>query len=220
MKILLAEDDPQLGDALQIGLRLQGFQVNWVRDGFAARHELGQTEYAMAVLDIAMPRATGLEVLRDLRERKNKIPVLMLTARDASRDITDALDAGADDYVIKPVDLTVLAARLRALSRRAEGGATQSIIKLGNICINSVKREVRVADEAVNLSGREFDLLNALVLANGRVLTRDHLEQQLYAWGQEVESNTIEVHIHNLRKKIGKETINTVRGIGYQIKHG
>lgn len=220
MKILLAEDDPQLGDALQIGLRLQGFQVNWVRDGFAARHELGQTEYAMAVLDIAMPRTTGLEVLQDLRERKNKIPVLMLTARDSSRDITDALDAGADDYVIKPVDLKVLAARLRALSRRSEGGATQSIIKLGNICINSVMREVRVADDAVNLSGREFDLLNALVLANGRVLTRDHLEQQLYAWGQEVESNTIEVHIHNLRKKIGKETINTVRGIGYQIKHG
>lgn len=220
MKILLAEDDPQLGDAIQIGLRLQGFQVNWVRDGFAAQYELGQTEYAMAVLDIAMPRATGLDVLRDLRERKSKIPVLMLTARDANRDIADALDAGADDYVIKPVDLTVLAARLRALSRRVEGGATQSLVKLGNICVNSVKREVHVADEAVNLSGREFDLLNALILANGRVLTRDHLEQQLYSWGQEVESNTIEVHIHNLRKKIGKETIQTVRGIGYQIKHG
>lgn len=217
MKILLAEDDPQLGDAIQAGLRLLGFQVNWVRDGFAAQYELNQSEYAMAVLDIAMPRATGLEVLRRLREQKNKIPVLMLTARDTNQDITDALDAGADDYVVKPVDLTVLAARLRALLRRAQG-ATQSLLQIGSICVDSAKREVRLAGELVNLSVREFDLLYALILAHGRVLTRDHLEQQLYAWGQEVESNTIEVHIHNLRKKIGKDIIQTVRGIGYQIK--
>lgn len=219
MKILLAEDDPQLGDALQTGLRMQGFQVNWVRDGFAAQHELNQAEYALAVLDVAMPRMTGLEVLRLLRDQKNKIPVLMLTARDASVEISAALDAGADDYVVKPVDLTVLAARLRALSRRAEGAAAQSSITVGDVCINSVTREVYVDSKLVNLSGREFDLLHTLVLANGRVLTRDHLEQQLYAWGQEVESNTIEVHIHNLRKKMGKETIQTIRGVGYQIKH-
>jgi len=124
MKILIAEDDPQLGDALQSGLRLQGFQVNWVRDGFAAIHEIRQSDYAMVVLDISMPRMSGLEVLANLRDQKIKIPVLMLTAHDANQQIADALDSGADDYVVKPVDLSVLAARLRALARRAEGAAT------------------------------------------------------------------------------------------------
>jgi len=219
MKILIAEDDPQLGDALQSGLRLQGFQVNWVRDGFAAIHEIRQSDYAMVVLDISMPRMSGLDVLANLRDQKIKIPVLMLTAHDANQQIADALDSGADDYVVKPVDLSVLAARLRALARRAEGAATHSMITIGTISINSVTREVLTDSVEVNLSGREFDLLQALVMANGRVLTRDHLEQQLYSWGQEVESNAIEVHVHNLRKKLGKDVIQTIRGVGYQIKH-
>ena len=219
MKILIAEDDPQLGDALQSGLRLQGFQVNWVRDGFAALHELRQSDYAIVVLDISMPRISGLEVLQQMRSEKNSAPVLVLTAHDANHEIATALDAGADDYVVKPVDLSVLAARLRALTRRAQGAAAQSVISAGSVSLNSVTREVSVDEQIVNLSSREFDLLQALLMANGRVLTRDHLEQQLYSWGQEVDSNAIEVHVHNLRKKLGKDVIQTIRGIGYQIKH-
>ena len=190
-----------------------------MRDGFAAIHEIRQSDYAMVVLDISMPRMSGLEVLANLRDQKIKIPVLMLTAHDANQQIADALDSGADDYVVKPVDLSVLAARLRALARRAEDAATHSMITIGTISINSVTREVLTDSVEVNLSGREFDLLQALVMANGRVLTRDHLEQQLYSWGQEVESNAIEVHVHNLRKKLGKDVIQTIRGVGYQIKH-
>jgi DNA-binding response OmpR family regulator len=218
MNVLLAEDDMQLGDAIQRGLQLQGLAVNWVRDGFMANNELARSSYTVAVLDIAMPYLNGLEVLKKLRLVNKKTPVLVLTARDNNRDIAEALDAGADDYVVKPVDLIVLAARLRALARRVLNDENLSTIKYGALCINSSTREVYFNDKLINLSCREFDLLSVLVFANGRVLKRQYLEEKIYIRGQEIESNTVEVHIYNLRKKISKDIIHTVRGVGYQIQ--
>lgn len=218
MKVLLAEDDAQLGDAIQRGLQLQGLAVNWVRDGFMANNELIRSTYTIAVLDIAMPYMDGLEVLKKLRQNNKKTPVLVLTARDSNRDIADALDAGADDYVVKPVDLVVLAARLRALARRALTIENSSSVKYGDLAINSDTREVYFNNSLINLSCREFDLLSVLIHANGRVLQRQYLEEKIYVRGQKIESNAVEVHIHNLRKKINKDIIQTVRGVGYRIK--
>jgi two-component system, OmpR family, response regulator len=218
MNVLLAEDDLQLGDALQRGLQLQGLAVNWVRDGFMASNELTRSIYTVAVLDIAMPYVNGLEVLKKLRLQNKKVPVLVLTARDNNQDIAEALDAGADDYVVKPVDLIVLAARLRALARRVANSENLTPIKCGNLTINISTREVYFNEVLINLSCREFDLLSVLILANGRVLKRQHLENKIYVQGQEIESNAVEVHIHNLRKKMNKDIIHTVRGVGYQIK--
>jgi two-component system OmpR family response regulator/two-component system response regulator QseB len=183
-----------------------------------ASHELDRSSYTVAVLDIAMPYVNGLEVLKKLRLQNKKTPVLVLTARDNNRDIADALDAGADDYVIKPVDLIVLAARLRALARRASNNEDSTSVKYGDLVINNSTREVYYNNNSINLSCREFDLLYVLVQANGRVLKRHYLEEKIYIRGQEIESNAVEVHIHNLRKKINKDIIQTVRGVGYQIK--
>ena len=222
MRILLAEDDPQLGDALRAGLRLSGFQVDWVRDGVAASHELKSTPYAAVVLDIGLPRQDGWQVLTQLREQGNPCPVLMLTARDAPSDITMALDFGADDYVVKPVDLEVLAARLRALIRRASGFASAALV-VGPLRLDPASRHVTLNGQLLPISGKEFEVLQALMLADGRILTREALSRHLYQWGEDVDSNTVEVHIHHLRKKLGpqgKELVATVRGIGYQIKAG
>lgn len=220
MRILLAEDDPQLGDALRAGLRLSGFQVDWVRDGVAACHEMAATPYTALVLDIGLPRQDGWQVLSQLRGAKNPCPVLMLTARDAPSDITTALDLGADDYVVKPVDLEVLAARLRALIRRASGKSSPDLVA-GPLRVDMGTRQVWLHDQLLAIVGKEFEILLALMLADGRILTREALSRHLYQWGEEVDSNTVEVHIHHLRKKLGvqgKELIATVRGIGYQIK--
>ena len=216
MRILLVEDDPLLGDALRAGLRQQGFQVDWVREGPAAERELQTGVYQAAVLDLGLPGKDGIEVLADLRRRKIATPVLVLTARSAVRDRVHSLDLGADDYVVKPVDLDELAARLRALVRRAHG-QTEDILRVGEVELRPGSREVTFRGERVALAVREFDLLHALLLNAGRVLTRDQIEQHLYSWGREVESNAIEVHIHHLRKKLAPELIETVRGVGYMI---
>lgn len=217
MRILLAEDDPLLGDGLKAGLLQLGFQVDWVRDGDAAELELraqSSQSHAAAVLDLGLPRKDGLDVLTAIRRAGIAIPVLVLTARDAVPDRIRGLDAGADDYVVKPVDLNELAARLRALIRRAHGQPQECLV-VQDIVLDPAGRSVRRAGEPVNLSSREFDLLHAFMLNAGRVLSREQIEQHLYSWGQEVESNAVEVHIHNLRRKLGNALIQTVRGVGY-----
>ena len=214
MHILLAEDDPLLGDGLRAGLRQLGFQVDWVRNGEAAERELRAQPYAAAVLDLGLPLMDGMEVLAAVRRAGVTLPVLVLTARDAVPDRIRGLDVGADDDVVKPVDLHELAARLRALIRRAHG-QPQECLTVQDVVLDPAARSVRQAGEPVMLSTREFDLLHAFMLNADRVLSREQLEQHLYSWGQEVESNAVEVHIHNLRRKLGAALIQTVRGVGY-----
>ena len=216
MRILLAEDDALLGDGLRAGLRQLGFQVDWVRDGDAAERELRAQAYAAAVLDLGLPRMDGLTVLTAIRKARITTPVLVLTARDTVPERILGLDTGADDYVVKPVDLLELAARLRALVRRSHG-RPEECLTAQDVVLDPASRTVRRADLPVVLSTREFDLLHAFMLGSGRVLSREQLEQQLYSWGQEVDSNAIEVHIHNLRRKLGSGLIQTVRGVGYML---
>jgi two-component system OmpR family response regulator/two-component system response regulator QseB len=217
MRILLAEDDPLLGDGLQAGLRQLGFLVDWVRDGAAAERELRAQSYAAAVLDLGLPLKDGMQVLAAVRQAGVLLPVLVLTARDAVPERIRGLDIGADDYVIKPVDLHELAARLRALVRRAHG-QPQECITAQDLRLDPAARSLEQAGVAVNLSAREFDLMHALMLNAGRVLSREQLEQHLYSWGQEVDSNAVEVHIHHLRRKLGAAVIQTVRGVGYTLQ--
>ena len=216
MRILLAEDDPILGDGLRAGLRQLGFQVDWVRDGVAAERELATGGYAVAVLDLGLPLKDGIDVLQALRSRKIATPVLVLTARDAVPDRIRGLELGADDYVVKPVDLHELGARLRSLVRRSHG-QMQDALRCGAVLLDPSARQVSLNGAPVTLSMREFDLLHTLMLNAGRVLSREQLEQQLYSWGYEVESNAIEVHIHHLRRKLNRDLIQTVRGIGYTV---
>jgi DNA-binding response OmpR family regulator len=217
MRILLAEDDPLLGDGLRAGLKQLGFQIDWVRDGEAAERELRAQAYAACVLDLGLPRKDGLDVLAAIRRAGIVTPVLVLTARDAVPERIRGLDVGADDYVVKPVDLHELAARLRALVRRA-AGQPQECLSAQDVVLDPASRSVKKAGEPVLLSAREFDLLQAFMLGADRVLSREQLEQQLYSWGQEVDSNAIEVHIHNLRRKLGVALIHTVRGVGYMLQ--
>lgn len=214
MRILLAEDDPLLGDGLKAGLRQLGFQVDWVRDGEAAERELRAQGHEAAVLDLGLPRKDGLDVLAAVRRSGVTVPVLVLTARDAVPDRIQGLDTGADDYVVKPVDLHELAARLRALVRRSHG-RPQERLTAQDVALDPAARSVHKAGTPVILSTREFDLLQALMLHAGQVLSREQLERHLYRWGQEVESNAVEVHIHNLRRKLGAGLVQTVRGVGY-----
>ncbi|MBB5428989.1 DNA-binding response OmpR family regulator [Paraburkholderia atlantica] len=216
MRILLIEDDPLLGDGVRAGLRQAGFQVDWVRDGNAAETELRTRSYAAAVLDLGLPRKDGIEVLSSVRRAGVTLPVLVLTARDTVSDRVRGLDIGADDYVVKPVDLQELAARLRALVRRAHGQARETL-KVQNVTLELATRCVYRNQEPVTLSAREFDLLQILMLNADRVLSREQLEQAIYGWGQEVESNAVEVHIHRLRAKLGSDLIKTVRGVGYVL---
>jgi DNA-binding response OmpR family regulator len=220
MRILLVEDDPLLGDGLTAGLRQAGFAVDWVKDGTAADHALKSESFDLAVLDLGLPRLSGMEILRRLRERPadagGNTPVLVLTARDATDDKVAGLDAGADDYLVKPVDLDELAARVRALTRRA-AGRTLPQIHHGALMLDPISRQVTRHGEMVELSIREFDLLQTLLENTGRVMTRTQLEGALYGWRDEPDSNALEVHIHHLRRKLGNELIKTLRGIGYTI---
>jgi two-component system OmpR family response regulator/two-component system response regulator QseB len=216
MRILLAEDDIMLGDGLRAGLRQLGFLVDWVRDGAAAERELAAGDYAAAVLDLGLPMKDGIEVLRTLRERRIATPVLVLTARDGVPDRVRGLDLGADDYVIKPVDLLELGARLRSLVRRAHG-QMRDALRCGAVLLEPSSRQVSLNGEQISLSTREFDLLHVLLLNAGRVMSREQLEQKLYSWGYEVDSNAIEVHIHHLRRKLQSDLIQTVRGVGYIV---
>jgi two-component system OmpR family response regulator/two-component system response regulator QseB len=216
MRLLLVEDDPHLGDGLMVGLRQQGYAVDWVKDGVAAELALATEPFDLVVLDLGLPRRSGLEVLKKLRGQGKTTPVLILTARDATADKVAGLDAGADDYVVKPVDLDELAARVRALTRRAAGRA-QPILRHGELELDPAAHRVTFAGRPVELSAREFALLAALLENAGRVLTRAQLEASLYGWRDEPESNALEVHIHHLRRKLGGDLIKTLRGIGYTI---
>ncbi|MCE9570218.1 MAG: response regulator [Rhodocyclales bacterium] len=216
MRILLVEDDALLGDALQAGLKQAGHAVDWTRDGVSAETALATEEYAAVVLDLGLPRKDGLDVLRNLRARKRALPVLILTARDTVEDRIRGLDAGADDYLVKPFDLGELNARLRALLRRA-GGRPAPVLAASGITLDPASRIVEYRGKPVELSSKEYALLQALMQQPGRALSRAQLEQHLYAWGDEIGSNTVEVYIHHLRRKLDAEAIRTLRGIGYVI---
>ncbi|NCW89938.1 MAG: DNA-binding response regulator, partial [Rhodocyclales bacterium] len=192
MRILIVEDDPMLGEGLQVGLRQAGFHPEWVKDGEAAWQTLRHDTFSAVVLDLGLPKLDGLEVLKRVRANEQKLPVLVLTARDTAQDVIDGLDSGADDYMVKPCDLGELAARLRALIRRAAGAAAP-IMQVGELTLDPASREVRYEQKEVELSPREFDLLHELMLNAGRVLTRAQLESKIYPWGEEVESNALEV---------------------------
>ncbi|MFO1372279.1 MAG: winged helix-turn-helix domain-containing protein [Candidatus Competibacteraceae bacterium] len=216
MRILLVEDDPMIGDSLRKGLRGEGFAVDWVQDGRSAELALDTTEYALVLLDLGLPKKDGLVVLQGWRRRGLTVPVLILTARDAVPDRVKGLDSGADDYLVKPFDLTELLARMRALLRR-QAGRVQEVIEVGALRLSPATREVTYQGQPVTLSAREFALLCALLEQPGAVLSREQLEERLYGWGEEVESNAIEVHIHNLRRKLSPQLIRTVRGVGYRF---
>ncbi len=216
MRILLVEDDLQLGDGLTVGLRQSGLTVDWVRDGHAADLALQSEIFDLVVLDLGLPKLAGMEVLTRARSRGQHMPVLILTARDATGDKVSGLDAGADDYLVKPIDLDELAARIRALARRTAGRSAPILVH-GRLELDPAAREVRQDGVAVDLSTREFSLLQQLLENAGRVLTRSQLEQSMYGWRDEPDSNALEVHIHHLRKKLGSELIRTLRGVGYTI---
>ena len=214
MRTLLVEDNALLGDGLRAGLRQADFEVDWVRDGADAAHAAETESFAAIVLDLGLPNMDGLAVLRRLRARGIKTPILILTARDAVQDRVTGLDAGADDYVVKPVDLAELAARLRALVRRARGEAAPAL-RRGDLELDPAAHRVVFRGRSVELSAREFALLHELMLNAGRVLSREQLEERLYSWGREVESNAVEVHVHHLRRKLSPRLIRTIRGVGY-----
>jgi two-component system OmpR family response regulator/two-component system response regulator QseB len=231
MRVLLVEDDALLGDAIQAGLKQSGYAVDWMKDGAAADQALTTEPYAAVVLDLGLPRLSGLEVLRRLRGRSSqtqtqthtqmqtrnaRIPVLILTAMDAVGDRIKGLDAGADDYLVKPFDMGELAARLRALVRRA-GGSAAPELQVAGVRLDAAAHRVLYHDQPVELSAKEFAVLYALMLSAGKVLSRAQLEEQLYAWGEEVESNAVEVHIHHLRRKLFPALVETIRGVGYLI---
>jgi len=214
MRILLVEDDKLLGDGVQAGLAQAGCSVDWVKDGIAADLALKTGQYAAVVLDLGLPRLSGLELLQRMRAAGNKVPVLILTARDAIEDRIKGLDGGADDYMVKPFDLHELAARLRALVRRSRGEAAP-LLRIGKIELDPAARRAAFKGNPLELSTREFALLHVLMLNAGHVLSREQLGEQLYSWGEEIESNAIDVHVHHLRRKLAPELIRTVRGVGY-----
>jgi two-component system OmpR family response regulator/two-component system response regulator QseB len=216
MRILLVEDDPELGDGLTVGLRQAGFAVDWLRDGHVADQALHSESFDFVVLDLGLPRLSGMEVLNRARARGQTMPVLILTARDATGDKVSGLDAGADDYLVKPIDLDELTARIRALTRRSAGRAAPLLVH-GDLSLDPAAHQVTLGGQSVELSSREFSLLQLLLENAGRVLTRTQLEQSLYGWRDEPDSNALEVHIHHLRKKLGSDLIRTLRGVGYTI---
>ena len=216
MRILLAEDDPLLGDGLRAGLRQLGFLVDWVRDGQAAEAAAANGVYDLVVLDLGLPRKDGLEVLASLRRKGNTVPALILTARDAVADRIKGLDSGADDYVVKPFDLDELCARIRALLRRRAGRA-DPVIEHGELKVNAATRQATLRGRDLALSAREFAVLAALLERPGAILSRAQIEERLYGWGEEVESNAVEVYIHSLRRKLGADFIRNVRGVGYRV---
>jgi two-component system, OmpR family, response regulator QseB len=216
MRVLLAEDDPMIGAAVERGLRQDGFVVDWVHDGAAAETALSQNVHDLLLLDLGLPRRSGLDVLAAMRRRNDARPVLILTARDAVSDRVAGLDAGADDYLVKPFDLDELAARIRALARRRSERAAP-LLAHGDLTLDPATREVTCAGEAVQLSPREFALLEALMTRPTSVLSRAQLEQRLYGWDEPVESNAVEVHLHALRRKLGADAIRNVRGVGWSL---
>jgi len=216
MRLLLVEDDAMLGEGVRRALAMEGHAVDWLRDGRAAEEALAQEPYEVVVLDLGLPGKPGLEVLKDLRRRGQRAPVLILTAQDAVPDRIAGLDAGADDYLTKPFDVDELVARIRALRRRASGRA-EPVIENGPLTLNPATREVFLRGELVALPPREFALLHVLLEHPGRPMSRTRLEECLYGWSEQVEINAVEVHVHSLRRKLGAEWIKTLRGVGYMV---
>ncbi len=216
MRILLVEDDVALGEGIRTALKPEGYTVDWLQDGASALHALSCESFDLCLLDLGLPRMDGLEVLRQLRAAANPLPVLVVTARDATSERIAGLDAGADDYLIKPFDVAELKARMRALLRRSFN-RPQPALDYRGIHLDPQSQAVSFQGQGVNLPRKEFLLLHELIAQPGRVLTRDKLQQVLYGWDEEVESNALEVHVHHLRKKFFPELIRTVRGVGYMV---
>lgn len=216
MRILLVEDDPMIGESVEEGLHGENYAVDWVRDGRAAELALSNQVYDLVLLDLGLPKKQGIEVLITYRKQGGAAPVLIITARDATADRVRGLDAGADDYLIKPYNLDELFARIRALLRRSAGRANPEIAYAG-VTLNPATRVVTCQGNPLHLSSREFALLHALMEAPGEVVSKANLEEKLYGWNEEVESNTVEVYIHMLRKKLGSAFIKNVRGVGYKV---
>jgi len=217
MRLLLVEDDEMIGEPVVDTMRRAGYAIDWAHDGREAELSLDNDVYDLVLLDLGLPKADGIDVLDRYRRRGGAAPVIILTARDAVESRIAGLDAGADDYLVKPFDLDELAARVRALLRRRTGQA-HPVYSHGELSLNPATHEATLNGEVLALVPREFSLLQALIEEPSRVFTRSELEDKLYGWGEEVGSNTIEVHVHSLRRKIGAEQIVTVRGVGYRLK--
>lgn len=216
MRLLLVEDDAMIGEGLRLGLRQEGHTVDWVQDGAVAENALLIEPYELVLLDLGLPNKSGMDVLKTLRKKGNPVPVLIVTARDAIEDRIAGLDAGADDYITKPFDLDELAARVRALQRR-RGGRADPLLTLGDLVLDPASHKVTLVGRELDLSQREFALLHMLAERPGTVLSRAQIEERMYGWSEEVESNAIEVHIHNLRRKLGSDWIRNLRGVGYFV---
>jgi two-component system, OmpR family, response regulator len=216
MRILLVEDDPMIGEAIVVALKDAAYAADWVRDGAAAEHALESGEHQAMLLDLGLPRRDGFDVLRRLRDKGNRLPVIVVTARDAVEDRIRGLDLGADDYVLKPFEVNELLARLRAVIRR-QGGQAAPVLDNGIVSLDPATREARRGDNARMLSAREFALLHALLLRPGTILTRVELEARIYGWNEEVESNAVDFLIHGVRKKLGADVIRNVRGAGWMV---
>lgn len=217
MRLLLVEDDELLGDAVKAGLTQFGYIVDWLRDGEAARAALKSESFELIILDLGLPKLSGLALLQSARQDGNTTPVIILTARESVEDRIKGLDSGADDYLTKPFDLNELSARIRALVRRSQGRA-DTVLQYRNITLDPAAHSVMVDDVVVNVPRREFSLLQKLLENSGQVLSREQLMQSIYGWEEDVDSNTLEVHIHNLRKKLNAHFIRTIRGIGYMAE--
>ncbi len=217
MRLLLVEDDAMIGEAIRTGLKREGFAVDWVCDGESAAQVLRTEEFDLLLLDLGLPRKGGLQILGELRARGQGLPVLIITARDAVSDRVQGLDAGADDYLVKPFDLDELAARIRALLRRKSGHTAPAIEHLG-VVLNPATHSVARDGRDIALSPREFALLQLLMERPGTILSRARIEERLYGWGEEIESNAVEVYVHGLRRKLGADFILNVRGVGYRVR--
>jgi two-component system OmpR family response regulator len=217
MRVLLVEDDPMIGEAIQAALRDASYAADWVKDGQTALGTLSSQHYDLVLLDLGVPGKDGLDVLTAIRSNDNPVPLLIITARDGLDERIRGLDGGADDYVLKPFEMTELFARIRAVLRR-KGGAASPILSNGIVSLDPATREASAhSDEAVQLSNREFALLQALMVRPGAILSRSELEDRIYGWGEEVESNAVEYLIHTLRKKLGGDVIKNVRGAGWMV---
>jgi two-component system response regulator QseB len=217
MRLLLVEDDELLGDAVKMGLTQSGYIVDWLKDGEAARGALKTESFELVILDLGLPKLSGIALLQAIRQDGNTTPVIILTARESIESRIKGLDSGADDYIIKPFDLNELNARIRALVRRSQGRA-DTVMQYKNITLDPAAHSVTVDEVPINVPRREFALLQKLLENTGHVLSREQLMQSMYGWDEDVDSNALEVHIHNLRKKLNANFIRTIRGVGYMAE--
>jgi two-component system response regulator QseB len=216
MRLLLIEDDPMIGESIQEGLRGELYAVDWVRDGNSAQLAIGDAAYDLVLLDLGLPKRSGLEVLRNYRKQAGAARVLIITARDSTAERVEGLDSGADDYLVKPFDLEELFARVRALLRRGTGRVQPNIVHRG-VTLNLATHQAFHGGQPLQLSAREFALLAVLLDPPGQVISKARLEEKLYGWNEQVESNTVDVYVHHLRKKLGAGFITNVRGVGYLV---